>query len=399
MKYTLFIFFIILLLGCGKDNIKITEEPQLIWSTPLKKDTLAGTMLPILYDNIVLHTERSLGSYYAPITAFDKNTGEQLWEWSNYFSEFESFYGISPSTIIRHNIFVFSTGKGVYAINVSTGQTLWRTRDENLSGGKSITNYGDLIFHVELQPDRSEYYLKVADIYTGNWQTIYTTKEKDDFIPSLRPPACYIDTNGDTILLFTNNRYNFELQKGNPELICYNLTKKEEVYKIETTPLNPGYGIVREPLIYNDKAYLHVGPFMYCYDVVTGQLVWSKRLRDIVGSISFIIAGERLFVGIEGTSPLLYALNPDNGYHLWQIESSGTSSKMQYHNGIIYFNGGGNGLLHAVNAQTGEYIWQYESPDLVHHSGACFDNAITVDKETGRIYTANYLNALCFEAM
>jgi outer membrane protein assembly factor BamB len=72
---------------------------------------------------------------------------------------------------------------------------------------------------------------------------------------------------------------------------------------------------------------------------------------------------------------------------------------MQYYNGVIYFNGGGNGLLHALNAQTGEYIWQYSSPDLKHNSGAWFDSAISIDKATGRIYTSNYLNALCFEAM
>lgn len=395
----LFLLCITIFTDCHKDEPKISPEPQLLWSVSLKGDTLAGSMKPIIYNNIVLHTQIVVGESYTPIIAFDKNTGEKLWIWSDFLGDYEGIGSTSTNRILKDNIFVFSSGVSVYALDVNNGQTLWRTTNDNLVGRNSLTLYNDLIFHIESKPDRSEYYLKVADISTGNWETVYTTIMENDYVPLLDLPTYYINDEGDMLLFFTNNRYNFQLQKGHPELICYNLTKREVVYKKEVTSPTYGYGITREPLINDDKLYFHVGPYMYCYDVQTGERKWSKLLEDNIGSISFILEDDRLFVGIEGLDPQLYALEPETGIQLWKIKSSGTSSRMDYYNGVVYFNGGGNGLLHAVNAQTGEYIWQYTSPDLEHNSGAWFDSAITVDKETGHIYTANYLNALCFEAM
>lgn len=399
VKY-LIVSIIILSYSCNKDNNEIAKEPELIWSSPLKGDTLVLTMKPVIYQDIVLHSQVVIGNDYTPIVAYDKNTGEKLWSWHDHFVIGEVFYGTNHKMIQYDNLLTFSTnGQNVYTIDLSTGQTLWRNSNSGLGGERDVTSIGRQIFHVAHQPGRSEVYLRIADIYTGNWETIYTTQADSNYLPYLKPPASYINQLGDTLLLFINNRYSFGLQKGHPELICYNLTKREVLYEKEITSPTNGYGVVREPLIYNDKAYFHVGPYMYCYDIETGARKWSKLLEDIVGSISFILEDDRLFVGIEGGNPKLYALEPSTGIQLWKIESSGTSSMMDYYDGIIYFNGGGNGLLHAVNAQTGEYIWQYTSPDLEKHSGAWFDRRITIDKETGRIHTANFLNALCFEAM
>lgn len=399
MRYLLFLFSIILFSTCSKDVPTVSGEPQLIWKKSLKGDTLTACMIPKIYNDIVIYNQTEITNYYHPIIAYDKNTGNKIWTWLDYIGEHEGIYGMITSTIVKDNIFTFATHIGIYAIDVTTGQTLWQNTHETQRGHRDITNFGDKIFHITLQPDRNEYYLNIADIHTGNWQTIYSTTMKDNYTPSLLPPSFYIDNNGDTLLLFTNNTYDFSTQKGLPFFICYNLTKKEIVYEKEVTSPTFGYGIVKEPIVYNDKAYFHVGPFMYCYDIATGEKRWSKRLEDIVGTIGFILQDDRLFVGIEGSNPQLYALEPETGIQLWKIKSSGTSSKMQYYNGVIYFNGGGNGLLHAVNAQKGEYIWQYSSPDLKHNSGAWFDSAISIDKATGRIYTSNYLNALCFEAM
>lgn len=399
VKYLL-AFIIILSYSCNKDDNRIAKEPELVWSSPLKGDTLVLTMKPVIYQNIVLHSQVVLGNDYTPIVAYDKNTGEKLWSWHDYFIVGEVFYGSNHKMILYENYLTFSTnGKNVYTIDLSTGQTVWRTPNDGLGGNRNISSLENLIFHVTLLPGRSEYHLNIVDIHTGNWQTIYTTQAEADYLPDLTVPSYYINEIGDTLLLFLNNRYSFDVQKGHPELICYNLTKSEVVYEKEITSPTNGYGVVREPLVYNDNVYFHVGPYVYCYDIMTGERRWSKLLEDIVGSISFILEDDRLFVGIEGLDPKLYAIEPNTGMQLWKIESSGTSSMMDYYDGVIYFNGGGNGLLHAVNAQTGEYIWQYTSPDLEEHSGAWFDSFITIDKETGRIHTANFLNALCFEAM
>jgi hypothetical protein len=75
MKYLFSLLFcILLLISCGKDDAKIASEPELIWSSLLKGDTLAASINPIIYGNIALHTQIIVGEPYTPFIAFDKNT-------------------------------------------------------------------------------------------------------------------------------------------------------------------------------------------------------------------------------------------------------------------------------------------------------------------------------------
>lgn len=71
-----------------------------------------------------------------------------------------------------------------------------------------------------------------------------------------------------------------------------------------------------------------------------------------------------------------------------ETESSGTSGRMSYLNGNVYFVGGSTGKLHAINASTGEHVWEI--------------NAVYVfDAENGnptKVIALSNLNAYSFEA-
>ncbi|NJN28126.1 MAG: PQQ-binding-like beta-propeller repeat protein [Cyclobacteriaceae bacterium] len=137
---------------------------------------------------------------------------------------------------------------------------------------------------------------------------------------------------------------------------------------------------------------------MICINLTTGERIWSRSFKE--GAPNSIIADGILLSNNEDT--YLYALDPDTGKELWKEKSSGTSSRMSYLNGVVYFTGGGDGLLHAVDVATGKHLWKLRSPDLDRNSGAWFKRRVSVipgeNGKRGKVITSSYLSAFCYEA-
>jgi outer membrane protein assembly factor BamB len=92
----------------------------------------------------------------------------------------------------------------------------------------------------------------------------------------------------------------------------------------------------------------------------------------------------------------IYSLNPENGNINWQTDSRG-GSRLQYHNGVIYFTAGA--LLRAVDATTGEKLLAIEAPSRADDDGAYFQPVLTIDHDNDRIYTASYTHAYCYPTL
>ncbi|MBS4012708.1 MAG: PQQ-binding-like beta-propeller repeat protein, partial [Bacteroidetes bacterium] len=97
-----------------------------------------------------------------------------------------------------------------------------------------------------------------------------------------------------------------------------------------------------------------------------------------------------------------YRLNPETGGVVWTGEGAGTSSRMSYMNGVVYFVGGSTGKLHAVDAYTGETVWRLDA-ELIEGSNAEFrTNAVYVipgeGNEKGKVVALTHMHAYCFEA-
>ena len=98
-----------------------------------------------------------------------------------------------------------------------------------------------------------------------------------------------------------------------------------------------------------------------------------------------------------------YCLNPDTGSILWKTATSGTSGRMSYLNGIVYFVGGATGKLHAIDVSTGKHVWKLDVHKLGEPDNANFKtNAIYVFPKEGnnpaKVIALSHLNAYCFEA-
>jgi outer membrane protein assembly factor BamB len=115
----------------------------------------------------------------------------------------------------------------------------------------------------------------------------------------------------------------------------------------------------------------------------------------------FIIEDDKIIANNEDTHT--YGISPENGSILWKTESSGTSGRISYLNGIAYFVGGSSGKLHAIDVSTGEHVWKIDASNLGEPSNSNFKtNAVYVfEAENGnpaKIIALSHLNAYSFEA-
>jgi len=396
-KYLIFLL-LLALLGCSKDSppaSKNISPPKLLWKSPLTDTELSVSIVPIFSKNKVFYSRDFISLTQEPILAMNTETGEKLWEWKDYLRDPDVLSSYSRG-YIYNNLFAFSSGTRVYVVNIDTGETVWQFW-EKYSGGYHLSGIDNNIFHIETTQDKTTY-LSKCDLTTGKWKEIYSTPWKDGYIPRFRAPTPYITPQQDTLLVFTNNIYHFEKNEALCRLLCYNLTQDRLQYDIlMISPDDEGSTTPNLPIVYQEKVYTTAGRFIVCHDVYDGTPLWSREFNHNFAFSGIVVAEDKVFGNCENRT--LYALDAHTGNEIWRTESSGTSSNMSYHKGYIYFIGGGDGLLHAVDAQTGEHVWKEPSPDLEIYHGASFMTVLSLDPATDKIYTASYLNALCFEAI
>ena len=181
----------------------------------------------------------------------------------------------------------------------------------------------------------------------------------------------------------------------------YNYTKQRWVYDKMLLKEPSQWGIYSLPAVYENKVYHATGNQIICSDILTGKKIWetSTPNQSFIFSKLFAV-GSKLYANSD--DGYLNCLDAQSGSMVWRIRSSGSSSKLGYLNGIIYFVGGGDGKLHAVDAETGNYIWKLESPDAdkskAPFSGLC---AVIPGKSgaKGKVVVLTGLNAYCYEAI
>lgn len=154
-------------------------------------------------------------------------------------------------------------------------------------------------------------------------------------------------------------------------------------------------------LVYGTKIFFSPTTSILCYEGQTGEKLWATEFPSGFTFSGYIAADGKILANCEDT--YLYALDPETGNILWTEKSSGTSSKMIAHNGVVYFVGGGDGLLHAVDIETGRHLWKIRSPHLELNDGASFMPKVNVVPSlTGgkaTVVVSSYIGAFGYEAI
>jgi outer membrane protein assembly factor BamB len=398
MKIIFFFFaFSVIAFGCNPmptpAPVVDASIPKLVWKSIISNE-LTGSICPIVHGDYALFSRSVLSADTEPLIAFDKNTGKKLWEWNDYKRKGD-LRGYKNTYYAFDNVAVITQGSQVYAIDLKMGKTLW----ENKVGDaalENVTGIGSTIFQEKFKNVNGSDlpYLAKCDIRTGQWQTIFTDSLMLNFTQYYNISEPMIDTNGDTLLIFSNTAYRLP---GNPGgeasmsfIYSFNVTQNKLNYKKTIFP-NKGINDASNEIL-NGRRYVYGDYSISCYDTKTGEQLWQKKnLFDVIK----LVADNKIFtISDKG---IIKCIDVNTQAELWNLSLDGvnTLSNFEYANGILYFS---SGWLYAIDATTGKQLWHYADTKNGEARGG-FILKLNVDKATKRIYIGNNLEALCYETI
>ena len=391
MKILLFTAALFCFAQCNKgstpEDPNNTSTPKLVWRKPLT-DVLSLTLNPFIVGNKIIYSKTN--GDVKPLVVFDKNTGDRLWEWSDFQGTSKRFY---DEFYTSNNVLAATSGAKVYGIDLTTGKTNWVSNSPE-TGSNDLGGIGSHVFHLQKATVNGKLNtsLKDIDINSGAEKTLWQFTTNDDFQPGFDKPLSIVDSKGDTLLYFVLGGYTY-LPKDSArwQMVCYNLSKKQQQY--QTTFY---YGIYRggggAPVIANGKIYVTMGSYVMCLNQSDGKFLWEtpRQQNNRIGFLT--IEDNKIFVCNESKGVLCF--NADTGNLIWENAETGSfSSRIAYLNGVVYFTNYGDGYLHAFEANTGKRLLKYSL------STEGFQYVLTLDKQTKRLYLSTDKDAVCLETI
>ncbi|MEN8857156.1 MAG: PQQ-binding-like beta-propeller repeat protein [Flavobacteriaceae bacterium] len=417
---TLVVFFLFIT-SCHKEedtHIQRDENGVIItlpyqWKKSLHLDGIVSnsTIRKAIYykGNIAIPTTN--GNNNRLMTLINSNNGDYIWSWDDrYQPETEDIFITHYHQ--HNNLLTYQKGDRSYCINLDNGATQWKFRRDD-SFHVNVSGLDNVFF---IKGESSSMYPNYQEdvVFKGNLET----GELNEFIipnftiNNIAPGNRIGDVtriesymhNGVQHLVVTwqepqnvNSINDWQTYLG-----LYNYETNEWVYekKVMNQPNINGV-VLAPPVIYQGKFYANIGHQLVCHDIATGNQVWIRDFPQDFMFSGFIIEDNKIIANNEDT--YTYCLNPENGNIIWKTESSGTSGRMSYLNGIVYFVGGSTGKLHAIDVSTGDHVWKISAGNLGESSTNNFKtNAVYMfEAENGnpaKVIALSHLNAYCFEA-
>jgi outer membrane protein assembly factor BamB len=276
-----------------------------------------------------------------------------------------------PGLTIEGSTFYVAYGPAVYAIDVESGNELWRfpaEPDRTLSfyAPPAVTD-GSLV--IVGGYDNGVYALD-AETGSSSWASAFQDA-KDRIIGS---PLIV----GNLVLVPSadGRLYALDVDSGEPVW--------DEPFQASEDP-GPLWSspIVDEQTIYLASLDHHV----YAIDLSSGKEIW--RTLDLGGAISDspTLSDGLILVGTFGES--LVAIDTMDGSVQWTYETAGWvwSSPVVF-DGVAYF-GDTTGIAYAVEAENGNELWQKTIDGSIGASPAVDENGVYFVTETGVVHAAD----------
>ena len=203
MRITTFFLLCLVVTGCSKTEQPGNSTPKLVWKAPLLNGSESFTFNPVFYKDLVIYSvqyARLDRSEKPTVVAFKKATGERVWEWKDAQKVSDAF-SASWDYYIYQNIFVFSSGPRVYAIDLDTGKSLWNTQSPE-SGHGSIVGMDRKIYYVQAKFDKTKQTLCTADISVGIWKPVYKIERDTSIAGAITKMIVNKEGNGKSYLYF-----------------------------------------------------------------------------------------------------------------------------------------------------------------------------------------------------
>ena len=403
---------------CGIENeIKRTTDDTgvviatpYLWKTSLhRKEPMSNSFIifSIIYnDNVLVPTTN--GEESRALSLINSKDGKILWNWDDLYEDHSKYTTVS-SHYQYQNLLTYQCGGRSYCINMDTGSTHWKIRRDR-SFDHRIHPFGQHYFicgpdTIDENGDEFENYTFIAfkaAIQTGEISETLSANF------SYECPECvrwnnFINQvpNKNNLLLVSYSEF-LEDWIAQPYFGLYDYNLKEWIWdKVLITPPSR-YSIIDWPsIIENNKIYAVVGNSIVCHDLATGEQFWKRDFNGDFLFSGFIVEDGKVIANCEDC--YAYGLDAETGNILWSVRTAGTSTRLSYLNGIVYFVGGSVRRLFAIEADTGKIVWKIDPHLLGEDYDAGFkQNAVYVLPAKGgqpaKVIALSDMYAYCFEA-
>lgn len=363
------ILVLVLIFSCNKDeiiidpNITIVKpEMDIVWSHKISLDSSIGFIAaPIIWGENVIYSTR----YFLPQNTIQSRnlvTGILNWEQSSillgkdHTNEFN--YGIFQNELIweNHNDFL--------NIDLSNGMITNHDRVIDAWMGPRCSFFNNYIYSEisdkSIQQDKG--FLVRREINGNHWDTLTTILKEDGYTPFLNMAIGSVSSKGDTLLLFSVGKWNFQQSKGQTDLYCLSL--KDRIIKWRLKDWDKDGSSALLPTIYKNQVYFQGHHTLYCLDIESGKEKWRFEMPNYLEDLlicPILFAENKIYVKGENYNTLR-CLDINSGQVIWQNTDVGVgTNKLQYAHGMIMFTA--HHYLIVVNSSTGKTIWKKKSPN------------------------------------
>lgn len=374
---SILLFCSCLSISCRKEKGFVgIGNPTFIWNTEVSG---LLPMQPVLYKNKIYFSATQDGLASTKLVGLDKNDGHKLTEtvttplvntFTNRYYQYE-------------NALLFVNNQGIHYFDLETAAFKW-TLVEPICCFKGIDS---LLFGV-----RNNELLKI-NLQNKTVESIQKINSAATFWNATPYFDVYKKDNGElclaTVAFKDSQNVVLQIKNLNTNMI---ITSYEVPKKGLDGGFTPFFKVFQDKIYYGDCMYL------FCRDLISGQLIWSKDYSangNAIGTTAFWGAHE-LFIAPFGSQNLI-GLDLKTGSKLWSVDNNvdlvGFSSMedFYYFNKTLYW---GSRNLNAIDGATGRIIWSFNA----EFAKPSFLFSGLPRGEGDKLYISSGSKALCIKA-
>jgi outer membrane protein assembly factor BamB len=411
MKLTWLLYASICLIfkGCNEDDQKRADyvAPKILWQTRLAHTGLLRDIIEadIQFNNNALFS--GISNSTRSLYFLDIESGNIKWQWNDFFLE-DNFWVARYPYQSGASIFI-PEGRNTYCIDLNNGETIWRRRIEEHTGGTVACGIGtDYFLLVDFYPNGNGTY--EGRVFKGNLLNedlnLYLTPAYSrKFVHPQNGLVGYLDglaianTEGKHYLIIFFGDPNEVLYDLDMYVGLYNLTDDVWVYSKKPSVRRAQSRCSESPIIKNNRIFQYCGFTLVCHELMTGNLCWSKTVQHQGFSVMGWVDNK---IVITSQDSKTRCINPEDGSTLWELPTEANPSLIRELNGIAYFIGGG-GRFYAIDVSKGRIVWDFLSPDVNQSPPAHFMPGVRIVKsddpnQPDKVLVASRRNAFCYQA-
>jgi outer membrane protein assembly factor BamB len=383
-------------------NIKPTFPTNLevIWNAPFHSDSTSDFFFDLVFTDqyvVLANMYDEFGGKPRGIGVYNKKTGKRHTAWKNdpggifTTSEFEYISDCKIAGKNKDIILIYNVSY-LLGYNLHTGQRMWKLElPDDISGDTDFSSAVDHAFITYGPGSLSKTWkrLAIVDVYSGVKRDLTELYAEDNYEFRIHSPTAHVNAEGDTLLFFTTGAWNFAAGRGRGYTYCFNMTKKQILWK------NQHDGGAHTIVIENDKLIVDG---IHCLNIHTGELVWQKEGLITGGITSPLLYHEgKIYVRHQTTSELLACFDAQSGQQIWENNTLNPAivymGAMDIYKDRLYFSAGliDGCYLVCVDIHSGNFLWADRGP----YGNIGF--GVRIDQKTGYLYCNTGWSLMCVD--